>query len=213
MVDGSRQVGGWLHAHRPICPAWRSQLLHMTCMLPPSIRSMYETWLITELCDRGSLAGLISGSKLPGDPTQREIWVLLCLLDIAQVGAASCSGGAGRAAVCCHVPLLMSDVAGRQQPQQESEKPEEPGPCWHAGTSCGVRRSDRMAANLPRPSFCQGLGYLHTNNIVHGDLKPGNASARGLLRCGCLLSSSAPAAGAPDGAAGRVLLQAASCID
>ncbi len=45
---------------------------------------MYETWLITELCDRGSLADLVHAGRMGGaDPAQRSIWVLLCLLDVA----------------------------------------------------------------------------------------------------------------------------------
>lgn len=46
---------------------------------------MYETWLITELCDRGSLAELVHGGRMGGvDPAQqRDAWLLLCLLDIA----------------------------------------------------------------------------------------------------------------------------------
>lgn len=45
---------------------------------------MYETWLITELCDRGSLADLVHSGRMGGaDPAQRGIWVLLCLLDTA----------------------------------------------------------------------------------------------------------------------------------
>lgn len=66
---------------------------------------LYETWLITELCDRGSLAELIhSGRALGGgDPVQRDVWALLSLLDVAQ-----------------------------------------------------------------------GLEYLHSNTIIHGDLKPAN---------------------------------------
>ncbi|KAL4457609.1 hypothetical protein ABPG75_012474 [Micractinium tetrahymenae] len=65
---------------------------------------MYETWLITELCDRGSLADLVHSGRMGGaDPAQRDIWALLCLLDIAL-----------------------------------------------------------------------GLEYLHSNTIIHGDLKPAN---------------------------------------
>ncbi|PSC72637.1 kinase [Micractinium conductrix] len=66
---------------------------------------MYETWLITELCDRGSLAELVHGGRMGGvDPAQqRDAWLLLCLLDIAL-----------------------------------------------------------------------GLDYLHSNTIIHGDLKPAN---------------------------------------
>ena len=45
---------------------------------------LYETWLICEHCDRGSLADIIANGQLsPADPAQRSIWVVLCLLDIA----------------------------------------------------------------------------------------------------------------------------------
>lgn len=45
---------------------------------------MYETWLITELCDRGSLASLVHSRRMgSADPAHRSIWVLLCLLDVA----------------------------------------------------------------------------------------------------------------------------------
>jgi serine/threonine-protein kinase 24/25/MST4 len=47
---------------------------------------MFETWLVLEWCDRGSLAEFITTKKLPpagSDPQQREAWILLCLLDIA----------------------------------------------------------------------------------------------------------------------------------
>lgn len=58
------------------------EVVSPTDVLQPGL---YETWLVSEFCDRGNLAELIAGGKLsPNDPSQRDIWVLLCLLDIAQ---------------------------------------------------------------------------------------------------------------------------------
>ena len=39
---------------------------------------------VLEYCDRGSLADLIADVKLAGDAARREVWTLLCLLDVAQ---------------------------------------------------------------------------------------------------------------------------------
>ncbi|PRW55899.1 kinase [Chlorella sorokiniana] len=64
---------------------------------------LYETWLVCEFCDRGSLADLVATGKLSPDPAQRDIVAVLCLLDIAL-----------------------------------------------------------------------GLEYLHSNSLIHGDLKPAN---------------------------------------
>ena len=45
---------------------------------------LYESWLICEHCERGSLADVIANGQLsPADPAQRNVWVVLCLLDIA----------------------------------------------------------------------------------------------------------------------------------
>jgi serine/threonine protein kinase len=39
---------------------------------------------VSEYCDRGSLADLLAaGRHVPPDPSQRDAWALLCLLDIA----------------------------------------------------------------------------------------------------------------------------------
>lgn len=49
--------------------------------------SHYETWLITEYCDRASLHDLlrgVGGARWAPDPGQRDLWTLLALLDIAQ---------------------------------------------------------------------------------------------------------------------------------
>jgi hypothetical protein len=43
---------------------------------------------VLEYCDRGSLAELIADTKLASDAARREVWTLLCLLDIAQARAA-----------------------------------------------------------------------------------------------------------------------------
>lgn len=39
---------------------------------------------VLEYCDRGSLADLIADHKLAGAAARREVWTLLCLLDVAQ---------------------------------------------------------------------------------------------------------------------------------
>lgn len=76
------------HAWQPLltcsAPSWGPPPASPPPPLPP--RSLFETWLVLEWCDRGSLAEFITTKKLPptgSDPQQREAWILLCLLDIA----------------------------------------------------------------------------------------------------------------------------------
>ena len=83
------QCPAWVAAH-PSLPTHLLPTAH-SCpgpALPNRTRpcSMFETWLVLEWCDRGSLAEFITTKKLPpagSDPQQREAWILLCLLDIA----------------------------------------------------------------------------------------------------------------------------------
>lgn len=57
---------------------------------------------VCEFCDRGSLADLVATGKLSPDPSQRDIWAVLCLLDIAlgleylHSNSLVCCAGAGR---------------------------------------------------------------------------------------------------------------------
>lgn len=78
--------GGTLLPPAPPCaPAFPPRLLCRT--VAPSPCSLYETWIISEYCDRGSLAEAVApGSRLrPAgpDPVQHEVWTLLCGLDVA----------------------------------------------------------------------------------------------------------------------------------
>lgn len=54
------------------------------CPAPPC--RLYENWIVMEYCDKGSLSDHLSAGRLPPIATalrQREVHVVLCLLDIA----------------------------------------------------------------------------------------------------------------------------------
>jgi len=80
--------GNPLRPAQMICPAGCDAQGPAFCHAAPasSPATPFSTPLacqVCEFCDRGSLADLVATGKLSPDPAQRDIWAVLCLLDIA----------------------------------------------------------------------------------------------------------------------------------
>lgn len=126
--------------------------------------SNYQTWIVAEFCDRGSLHSLLAGGRWGGgEAGQRHMWALLCLLDISM--------GLDY--------LHLAAIVSPSQPLRLPALHAAPGSAAHGSEG---RRATAAAA--PRPSRPARASHASCPPInpstrpptkqVHGDLKPAN---------------------------------------
>ena len=186
-------AGGWgwggehawpgLHSPAPCQPAlWAPTLpcqRALPAAMPPSPRDLLIVCMafpasscvcqVCEFCDRGSLADLVATGKLSPDPAQRDIWAVLCLLDIALGLEYLHSNSLVRACgLACNAARGAAGDAPESQEAGLGAAAAQQASLWQC--SCCP------AANPPMPplhSFCPAAIYAHLLQI-HGDLKPAN---------------------------------------